>query len=95
MMFRFDLAAAANVSFTADWDGTTATDIDVYVCADSVVSAAAFNANCFEDGGAGATGAKPQTTGPANAYGVGAHWFVIELYAGTTANTYVTIRRLP
>jgi len=95
MMFRFDLAAAANVSFSTDWDGTAATDIDVYVCADSVVSAAAFNANCFEDGGAGATGAKPQTTGPGNAYGAGAHWFVIELYAGTTANTYVTIRRLP
>ena len=93
MMFRFDLAAAANVSFATDWDGTTATDVDVYVCADTTV--AGFGANCFEDGGAGATGAKPQTTGPANAFTAGSHWFVIELYAGTTTNTYVTIRRLP
>ena len=94
MMFRFDLADTATVRFTVDWDGTVATDVDVYVCADTTV--AGFGANCFEDGGAGATGAKPQTTGgaPANSkFAAGAHWFVIELYAGTTANTYVTIRR--
>lgn len=95
MMFRFNLAAAANVSFTTDWDGTAATDIDVYVCADSVADSTSFDANCFEDGGGGATGAKPQATGPANAFGAGSHWLVIEVYAGTTANTYVTIRRLP
>jgi hypothetical protein len=92
MMFRFDLADTAHVRFRADWDGTTATDIDIYVCADSVVSVAAFDANCFEDGGQGATGAKPQTTGGAQ-FPAGPHWVVIELYAGTTANTYVTILR--
>lgn len=92
MMFRFDLADTMTVRFRADWDGTTATDVDIYVCADSVVSVAAFNANCFEDGGQGATSAKPQTTGAAQ-FAVGSHWVVIELYAGTTANTYVTILR--
>ena len=91
MMFRFDLADTATVRFTTDWDGTTATDVDVYVCADTTV--AGFGVNCFEDGGAGATGAKPQSTGPANTLPAGSHWFVIELYAGTTGNTYVTISR--
>jgi hypothetical protein len=91
MMFRFDLAAPTTVVFTTDWDGTTATDVDVYICADTTV--ADFGANCFEDGGAGATGAKPQSTGPANLLPAGPHWFVIELYAGTTANNYVTISR--
>lgn len=91
MMFRFVLTDTATVRFTTDWDGTTATDVDVYVCADTTV--AGFGANCFEDGGAGATGAKPQSTGPTNTLPAGSHWFVIELYAGTTANTYVTISR--
>jgi len=94
MMFRFDLADTATVAFTTDWDGTTATDIDVYVCADSTT--ANFGTACFEDGGAGATAAKPQTTGgpPANnLLAAGTHWFVIEVYAGTTANSYVTIHR--
>jgi hypothetical protein len=92
MMFRFDLADTMTVRFRTDWDGTVATDIDVYICADTVVSAAAFNANCFEDGGGGATGAKPQTTTSAQ-FPAGPHWVVIELFAGTTANSYVTILR--
>jgi len=91
MMFRVDLADTATVAFTTDWDGTTATDIDVYVCADSTT--ANFGTACFEDGGAGATGAKPQTTGPTNTLSAGTHWFVVEVYAGTTANAYVTIHR--
>ena len=95
MMFRFDVADTMTVRFRTDWDGTTTTDIDVYVCADSVVSAASFNANCFEDGGGGATGAKPQTTSSAQ-FTAGPHWFVIELYGGPTpANNYVTILRQP
>jgi hypothetical protein len=92
IMFRFDLADTMTVRFRTDWDGTTATDVDIYVCADSVVSAASFNANCFEDGGGGATGAKPQTTTSAQ-FPAGPHWVVIELFAGTTGNNYVTILR--
>ena len=90
MMFKLVLADTATVAFTTDWDGTTATDLDVYVCPDSAL---ANFGNCFEDGGGGATGAKPQTTGPTNTLSAGTHWFVIEVFAGTTANAYVTIHR--
>jgi hypothetical protein len=93
MIFRFDVVDTTSVRFTTDWDGTTATDIDIYVCADSVVSVASFNANCFEDGGGGATGVKPQQTS-AHKFTAGPHWFVIELFGGATPKTnYVTIQR--
>jgi hypothetical protein len=58
-----------------------------------VVSAAAFNNNCFEDGGAGATNLKPQATAN-HKYTAGTHYFVIENYAGATSrNLYTTISR--
>ena len=92
MMFRFTLAAATVLNFTTDWEGAAlAPDIDVYVCSDSTV--ANFGANCFVDGGSGATGAKPQSTGN-DAYPAGTYWFVIEVYDGTgPRNLYVNIAR--
>ena len=93
MLFRFDVTDTLSVRFRADWDGTASTDIDIYMCADSVVSVASFNANCFEDGGGGATGAKPQTTS-ANQFTAGPHWVVIELFGGPSPRTnYITILR--
>ena len=94
MMFKFTLADTATFNFATDWVGTaSAPDVDIYACADSIVSVAAFNANCFEDGGAGATGSKPQATG-AYKYSAGTHYFVIENYDGTPSrNLYTTISR--
>lgn len=90
MMFRFTLAAATSLNFTADWEGTAAApDVDIYVCADTVVANLAND--CFVDGGSGATGAKPQTTGD-DTYAAGTYWFVVEVYDGAgPRNAYVTI----
>jgi hypothetical protein len=92
LMFQFTLADTATLSFTTDWEGdATAPDIDVYSCSDSTL--AGFGANCFEDGGNGATGAKPQSTGNFK-YPAGTHYYVIENYAGSTSrNLYTTISR--
>jgi hypothetical protein len=90
MMFKFTLAAPATLNFTTAWAGTaSAPDIDIYACSDSTV--ANFGTACFEDGGAGATGSLPQTTGN-HAYPAGTHWFVIEIFGGgTTASITTTI----
>ncbi len=92
MMFRFDLAAAATLNFNTDWEGTAADpDVDIYLCADTVVANLAND--CFVDGGSGATGAKPQTTGN-DAYPAGTYWLVLEVYAGTgPRNAYVNLVR--
>lgn len=91
MMFKFTVAATTTLNFTADWEGTAAApDVDVYVCADTVVANLAND--CFVDGGSGATGAKPQTTGN-DAYAAGTYWFVVEVYDGTLRNSYITISR--
>lgn len=92
MMFKFTLGATTTLNFTTDWEGTAAApDVDVYVCADSVVANLAND--CFVDGGSGATGAKPQTTGN-DAYTAGTYWFVVEVYDGSgPRNAYVTIAR--
>ncbi|HUL01978.1 MAG TPA: hypothetical protein VLV16_01970 [Gemmatimonadales bacterium] len=92
VMFKFTLADSTVLNFTTDWIGTSAApDIDVYACADSTV--AAFGANCFEDGGGGATGSKPQATGNFK-YPPGTHYYVIENYAGATSrNLYTSISR--
>jgi len=92
MMFKFVLAAPTTINFTTDWEGTAANpDVDIYACADSTV--ANFGTACFEDGGAGATGSKPQATGN-HVYPAGPHWFVIEIYDGTPSPNYnVTISR--
>jgi hypothetical protein len=92
MMFRYTLAATTTLNFTTDWEGTAADpDVDIYVCADSVVANLAND--CFVDGGSGATGAKPQTTGD-DAYAAGTYWLVLEVYDGNgPRNAYVTIRR--
>jgi hypothetical protein len=93
-IYKFTLSDTATYKFTTDWIGTAgAPDIDIYACSDSVVSAAAFNNNCFEDGGAGATNLKPQATAN-HKYTAGTHYFVIENYAGATSrNLYTTISR--
>jgi len=93
MMFKFTLPDTATYTFSTDWDGAaTNPDVDVYVCADSAV--ANFGAACFEDGGNGATSSKPQTTGPANQFVAGTHWFVIENYAGAASKNFrTTIKR--
>jgi hypothetical protein len=92
LMFKFTLGAPTTLNFTTDWTGTSsAPDIDIYSCSDSTL--ANFGAACFEDGGGGATGAKPQATGNF-AYPAGTHYFVIETYAGPASrNLYTTISR--
>jgi hypothetical protein len=92
MMFKFTVAATTTLNFTVDWEGAAlAPDVDVYVCADTVVANLAND--CFVDGGSGATGAKPQTTGN-DAYAAGTYWLVVEVYDGSgPRNAYVTIRR--
>ena len=92
MMFRFTVAAPTSLNFTADWEGTAGDpDIDVYVCADTVVATLADD--CFVDGGSGATGVKPQTTGN-DVYAPGTYWVVLEVYAGSgPRNAYLRIAR--
>lgn len=92
MMFQFTVAATTTLNFTTDWEGTAADpDVDIYVCADTVVANLAND--CFVDGGSGATGAKPQTTGD-DAYAAGTYWLVLEVYDGSgPRNAYVTIRQ--
>ena len=91
-MFHFNLASGTTYNFSTDWEGAaTSPDIDVYACSDSTV--ANFGSACFEDGGAGATGSKPQATGPF-AYPAGDHWFVVEIFGGgSSGNITVTISR--
>ena len=88
MMYKFTLADTATYKFTTDWEGTAAApDIDIYACSDSTL--ANFGAACFEDGGGGATGAKPQATAN-HKYTAGTHYFVIEDYAGAPSKNYIT-----
>jgi len=92
MMYKFTLADTATYRFTTDWEGTAAApDIDIYTCSDSTL--ANFGAACFEDGGGGATGAKPQTAANFK-YPAGTHYFVIEIYDGPASrNVFTTISR--
>jgi hypothetical protein len=91
MMFKFTLADTATYAFTTDWEGAaTAPDVDIYACSDSTV--ANFGAACFEDGGAGATAVKPQTTGK-HTYPAGTHYFVIETFGNPSKNYRTTIVR--
>ncbi len=92
MMFKYTVAATTTLNFTTDWEGTAlAPDVDIYVCSDSTV--ANFGTACFVDGGSGATGSEPQTTGN-DPYAAGTYWFVIEIYDGTgPRNAFVTISR--
>jgi hypothetical protein len=92
MMFKFTLADTATFNFRTDWEGEAAApDVDIYACSDSTV--ANFGSACFEDGGNGATGAKPQATG-AFQYSAGTHYFVIETYDGPPSkNMRTTIIR--
>lgn len=92
MMFKFTLADTATYNFATDWEGTAAApDIDIFACSDSTL--ANFGAACFEDGGGGATGAKPQATGN-HRYTAGTHYFVIENYDGAASkNLFTTISR--
>jgi hypothetical protein len=92
MMFRYTVGAPTALNFTTDWEGTAAApDVDIYVCADTVVANLAND--CFVDGGSGATGAKPQTTGN-DTYPAGTYWLVVEVYDGAgPRNAYVTITR--
>ena len=91
MMFKYTLAAPTTLNFLADWEGAAGDpDVDIYVCADTVV--ANLVNTCFVDGGSGATGVKPQTTGN-DAYPAGTYWFVVEVYFGSLRNSYITITR--
>jgi hypothetical protein len=93
MMFRFTLADTATLKFTTSWEGgAVAPDVDIYACADSTV--ANFGTACFEDGGSGATGALPQSTGN-HTYAAGDHWFVIEVFdnSSPTKNISTIIAR--
>jgi hypothetical protein len=89
MMFHFSLPDTATYNFTVSWEGSAlAPDVDVYSCADSTV--ANFGAACFEDGGAGATGSLPQSTGDFQ-YPAGDHWFVVEVYDNSTPTVNITV----
>lgn len=92
MIFHLTLADTATYSFSVDWQGgASSPDIDIYACSDSTI--ANFGSACFEDGGGGATGAKPQEI---NSYQfpAGNHWFVIEIFGGGSSdNIAVTITR--
>ncbi|HTY06348.1 MAG TPA: hypothetical protein VMC86_07515 [Gemmatimonadales bacterium] len=100
LIFKFTLAAPATLDFTADWPGANASnpDIDIYSCSGATASTACD----FEDGGAGATGLKPQSTGN-HTYPAGTHYFIIEYYAacdgsacpgnGNVSNYTLTISR--
>ena len=93
LMFKFTLADTATFKFTTSWEGSAlAPDVDIYACADSTV--ANFGTACFEDGGAGATGSLPQSTGN-HQYPAGTHWFVIEVFdnSSPTKNIWTTITR--
>jgi hypothetical protein len=87
VIYRFTVAAPTEIEFTVDWDSDA--DLDTYACGSADPSA---TGDCFEDGGAGATGAHPQAftfTFPA-----GTHYLVVENYDGiATRNIYVTARR--
>lgn len=76
-IFKFTLAAPTALSFNTDWDGVDGgnPDIDIYTCSNN------NPATCdFEDGGAGATGKKPQAT-KIFTFPAGTHYFVVELFA--------------
>lgn len=84
MIYRFTLAAPTDLTFSTDWAPGTALapDVDIYSCDDTEIP------GCFEDGGGGATGSKPQEftfTFPA-----GTHYFVVEIYSGSGARNIIT-----
>ena len=94
-----------NLLFRVDWPDD-ATDIDVYVCHGTLPIDPGATGTCFESGGTGASGRKPEylrmplvnnvRTPTAFKYPPGTHWFVIELYdVPVPDNIYVTIYRKP
>ncbi len=105
VMYRFDVPGpdSLNLLFKTDWDDA-ATDVDVYVCVGTVPVDPAND--CGESGFTGASGRKPEflrmplvggvRTPTPFKYPPGSHWFVIELFDGTTPrNITVTIFRVP
>jgi hypothetical protein len=83
-LYAYTVADSTELTFSVDWD--SAADIDIYSCEGPSAG------TCFEDGGAGATGAQPQeftfTAAP------GTHYFSIENFDHVpTANLRVTITR--
>lgn len=90
-ILKFVLAAPATLNFTVTWAGTaTNPDIDIYACS----GATADSACDFEDGGAGATGSRPQSTGNFT-YPAGTHYLIIERFGGAAVMgiTQLTIAR--
>ena len=94
-----------NLLFRVDWPDD-ATDVDVYVCHGTLPIDPAAPGICFESGGTGASGRKPEylrmplvnnvRTPTAFKYPPGTHWFVIELFdVPVPDNIYVTIYRKP
>jgi hypothetical protein len=84
MIYQFTVAAPTDLTFSTDWAPGTALapDVDIYSCDDTGIP------GCFEDGGGGATGSKPQEftfTFPA-----GTHYFVVEIYSGSGARNIIT-----
>jgi hypothetical protein len=84
VLLKFTLAAPTTLSFTVNWiGGATSPDIDIYTCS----AATAATACDFEDGGNGATGSKPQSTG-LHAFPAGSHYVVIEDFSGGAVANY-------
>lgn len=82
-VFKFVLAAPAEVRFTVDWD--SGADMDIYACGPDDPTA------CFEEGGGGATSAQPEKISDYT-FPAGTHYFVVEKFAGTAPkNLYVTV----
>jgi hypothetical protein len=82
VIYSYTVADTTDLTFTVDWEGDA--DLDTYSCA------SADPLDCFEDGGAGATGDHPQefsfTVPP------GTHYFVVENFDGApTPNIFVRI----
>ena len=94
-MFKFTLADSTKLNILSTWEGDSLhPDFNVYVCSDSTV--ANFGTACFEEGGAGVTGKKPEKTGVFK-YPGGTHWLVVDIFSGLAAglkeNNYISIIR--
>jgi hypothetical protein len=87
MYYEFTLTEETRIDFVVDWN--SAADIDIGV-ATAACPGGGFG-SCFVDGGAGATGARPERTGAV--FPAGTYYLVVELYAPASppTNIYVTM----
>lgn len=95
-----------SLNLSVDWDGTaTNPDVDMLVCADTVLATMGLGkSSCGAGGFAAATGSKPQATGPQKYAPGKTYWIDIETFCsgdpnevnctgGPSPNHYLTIFR--